>query len=117
MISENAEETARKSEQTMMAWIVVLAVAITCCAILFVIFANYLVVINKNLSSANAQLMIMESNESQLLSELQAMHRTMMANQKAQQPQPPAQPPASAPPSPAAPPSPVAPPSPPPVTH
>jgi len=88
-------------DQTTMAWIIVLAIAITCCAILFVIFANYLVSINKNLSMANTRLTVMESNESQLLSEIQALHRAMIANQ------PPKTPPAATPPSPGAAPAPT----------
>jgi hypothetical protein len=104
------EQSAK--DQTTMTWIVVLAVAITCCAILFVVFANYLSTINKNLAAADARLTVMESNEAQLLSEIQALHRTMIANQ-------PKAPPATA--TPLAPaaitPSPAAPQAPAPVTH
>lgn len=94
-------ENSSKKDQTM-AWIAVLAVAITACAILFLVFANYLVTINKNLSAANARLSVMESNESQLLSELQALHRAVITNGKMnQQVTPPAAVPPAAPVAPA----------------
>src|SRR5277367_6641121 len=83
-ISMKKEQSAK--DQTLMTWIVVLAVAITCCAILFLVFANYLSVINKNLAAADARLTVMESNEAQLLSEIQALHRTMIAQSKSAQP-------------------------------
>jgi hypothetical protein len=102
---EQAARDQGSKDQTMMTWIIVLAIAITCCAILFVIFANYLSVINKNLAAANTRLTVMESNEAQLLSEIQALHRTMIANQ------PKTTPPAGSPPSP------NAPSAPPPITH
>ena len=101
----SARREREAKDQTTMTWIIVLAVAITCCAILFVVFANYLVAINKNLSMANTRLTVMESNESQLLSEIQALHRAMLANQ------PPKTPPAATPPAPGAPPAPA------PTTH
>ena len=56
-----------------MTWIVVLAIAITLCAILFVVFAAYLSSINKNLAVANARLTSMEENEVLLLKEVQAL--------------------------------------------
>jgi predicted PurR-regulated permease PerM len=102
-----------------MTWIAVLAVAITCCAVLFLVFANYLVTINKNLSLANERLTTMESNETQLLSEIQALHRTMIANisQTKTAPNEPT-PPTPAPTTPASPSAPTDPqPGPPPVTH
>jgi len=57
-----------------MAWIVVLAIAITLCAILFVLFATYLSSINRNLTVANTRLTSMEANEVQLLKEIQFLH-------------------------------------------
>lgn len=73
-------ESDTLSKKDTMAWIVVLAIAITCCAILFVVFANYLVAINKNLSAANARLSVMEANESQLLAEVQSLHHAILSN-------------------------------------
>jgi hypothetical protein len=56
---------------------VVLAIAITLCAILFVVFATYLSSINRNLTVTNSRLAAMEANEAQLLKEIEAMHHNM----------------------------------------
>jgi hypothetical protein len=61
-------------------WITSLAISVTCCAVLFVIFANYFVTINKSLADANIRLTAMEADESQLLVEVQSLHHVITAN-------------------------------------
>jgi hypothetical protein len=63
-------DTKKLSKQDTMAWILVLAIAITLCAMLFFVFAVYLSSINKNLSVTNQRLAIMEENQTQLLNEI-----------------------------------------------
>jgi hypothetical protein len=71
------DEILRKNNQNTAAWIFVLALAITCCAVLFYIFATSLSAINNNLTMANARLTAMENNETQLLYEIQSLHHAL----------------------------------------
>ena len=70
-------QSSRKNKQTTTAWIAALAVSITCCSILFLVFADYLIQINKNIAVTNMRLATMEENETQLLREIVALHHVV----------------------------------------
>ncbi|HEU0118860.1 MAG TPA: hypothetical protein VFR09_09535, partial [Alphaproteobacteria bacterium] len=67
--SNNSQST----QQTISLWITSLAVSITCCAVLFVVFAGYLTDIKKNLAEANTQLEQMSLHQDQLLIEIRSL--------------------------------------------
>lgn len=58
-------------------WITSLAISITCCAILFVVFAGYLTDIKQNIASGNARIEQMAANQDALLLEIQALNRAL----------------------------------------
>ena len=62
-------------------WITSLAISVTCCAVLFVIFAGYLADINKNIASENLRLEEMAQHEGQLLNEIQMLRHNMTVTQ------------------------------------
>jgi len=95
------EDTLQKTNRVTTAWIAVLAVAITCCALLFLVFAKYLDGISKNLTVANQRLTVMEDNESLMLHEIQALHKAMASNNTASPPPAPTPAPVTAPSTPA----------------
>jgi hypothetical protein len=70
-----SKDSAKKKMQDTMAWIVVLAIAITLCSVLFFVFAVYLSSINKNLSVTNSRLAVMQENEIELLKELHSLRQ------------------------------------------
>jgi hypothetical protein len=72
-----AQDTSKKHRQETMSWIVVLAIAITLCAILFIVFATYLSNINKNVGVTNTRLAVMEENETQLIKEIQTLRHNL----------------------------------------
>jgi ABC-type Fe3+ transport system permease subunit len=72
-----AQDKSKSQRQDTMAWIIVLAIAITLCAILFVVFATYLSSINRSLTVTNERLSSMEENEIQLLKEIKVLHRNL----------------------------------------
>jgi hypothetical protein len=69
-------DTKKMSKQDMMAWIAVLAIAITLCALLFFVFAIYLSSINKNLAVTNERLAVMQENEIELLKEIHTLKQS-----------------------------------------
>ncbi len=64
-------------------WIVSLAVSVVFCAVWFVIFAQYVVDIKRNVALTNEKLEVMSERDEQLVSEIKAMHRIMVANTQA----------------------------------
>ena len=71
-----AQDTAKKKRhQDTMAWILVLAIAVTMCSTVFYVFAVYLSSINKTLLLTNSRLAIMEENEVQLLNEIHSLRQ------------------------------------------
>ncbi|MDX2028675.1 MAG: hypothetical protein SFW62_08570 [Alphaproteobacteria bacterium] len=58
-------------------WITSLAISVTCCAILFVVFAGYLTDIKQNIATGNARLEQMAAHQDALLLEIQSLHRSL----------------------------------------
>jgi hypothetical protein len=75
------EDSTDTSKQSISWWITSLAISVTCCAVLFVIFAGYLSDIKKELSSENAQLEQMAVHEDRLLAEIQTLQRSVTSGQ------------------------------------
>lgn len=66
-----------KTQQTVSWWITSLAISVACCAILFVIFANYLNDIKTQLAAQNTQLEQMSEHQDKLLNEIKSLHASM----------------------------------------
>jgi hypothetical protein len=60
-------------------WITSLAISVVCCAIIFVVFAGYLVEVNKSLAvssaTTNVRLEMLEQRQNQLNSDIEVLHR------------------------------------------
>ena len=80
------EPLEQKTTKNLVSWITSLAISITCCAVLFVIFAGYLADINKSIAIENIRLEEMAEHESQLLAEIQYIRRANPAAAQAGQP-------------------------------
>lgn len=56
-------------------WIVSLAVSVVCCAVLFLVFARYIVEIHASSSLAMVRIEALQDRQSQLVAELDALRR------------------------------------------
>ncbi|MFY9287406.1 MAG: hypothetical protein WAO98_02765 [Alphaproteobacteria bacterium] len=74
-------DTSSNQNQTVSMWITSLAISVTCCAILFVIFAGYLTDIKRNIDAGNQQIVQMAIYQQKLLTEIQNLQRTIATNQ------------------------------------
>ncbi|NTU76333.1 MAG: hypothetical protein HGA90_00710 [Alphaproteobacteria bacterium] len=74
----SVKETGSHSRMAIQ-WIVSLAVSVLCCALLFVVFASHLPDIQGNTELALVRLAILQERQNQLISELDMMRRSGMA--------------------------------------
>lgn len=66
-------ETSTPAERHTSWWITSLAISVTCCAIMFVIFAGYVADIRKEIAAQDARIEELGQQESMLLSEIDTM--------------------------------------------
>ncbi len=81
----DAEQTG--SSKTILSWIASLCISVVCCAVLFVIFAQYVVDMKHSLNQANDKLETMSLRDEQLLAEIKTLHLMMASNQKGASPE------------------------------
>ena len=81
--------------QNVMWWLVSIAVSVVCCAVLFVLFASYLVEMKADLKDSATRINLVEEREDRILSELETMNKRGLASAPVAAPAPAA--PASAP--------------------
>lgn len=74
-MSDNHYQNATKS-QFIGQWITSLAISVVCCAVLFVLFAGYMVRLQDRASSSEIRIELMQEKYTQLVSEMQSIRRT-----------------------------------------
>lgn len=83
-------------------WITSLAISVICCAVLFVVFAGYIVDLHNSINLATVRLEVIQEKNNQILSDLNALRRGLIpqAALPPSLPMPPPSPEVAAPPQP-----------------
>jgi hypothetical protein len=74
------EDNEPSLAKTVSSWIVSLAISVLCCAVLFVVFAQYVVDIKRNIAAENQRLEIMTIQQDELLAQIKSLHKIMAAS-------------------------------------
>ncbi len=79
------------SSQIIAQWIASIAVSVICCAILFVVFAGYIVDLKDAVNLMSFRLEVAQENQVQLLSEIKSLRKALEAQNVVPSPSPSAQ--------------------------
>ncbi len=76
---DQEDTNVKAPSQVMIQWIASLAISILCCAVLFIVFARYIVQIHEQGKLTEMRLELMQEQNNRILEELLSLKKTMVA--------------------------------------